>query len=98
MARLIIHAPTRAALTRARRNLANLLAADPAAKVELVVNGEAAKAEIEDPDPTTRPYLVLCRNSLNAAGLTPPDDARVTQAAVLYIAERQAEGWAYFRA
>lgn len=98
MLKLVLHAPTAAALNRARRNLANLLAADPNAEVELVINGEAVKAEMAAPDPVSRPHLVVCRNSLDAAGLSAPDDARVTRAAVLHIAQRQAEGWGYFRA
>jgi NitT/TauT family transport system ATP-binding protein len=98
MLKLVIHAPTAAALMRARRNVANLIAADPSAMVELVINGAAVTAEIENPDPATRLHLVVCQNSLDAAGLAAPPDARVTRAAILHIAQRQADGWSYFRA
>jgi NitT/TauT family transport system ATP-binding protein len=45
--RLLIHAPTVAALARARSNARNLLRADPTAEVEIVVNGGAVAAAIE---------------------------------------------------
>ena len=47
MTKLIVHAPTVAALARARRNVANLLKADPEATVELVVNGAAVGEAID---------------------------------------------------
>lgn len=96
--RLIIHAPTAAALHRARRNLANLLAAEPDAEVELVANGEAAVEAIEKPDHASQQYLVLCENSLRAASLEKPPEFRTTPAAVSYVARLQADGWSYFRA
>jgi intracellular sulfur oxidation DsrE/DsrF family protein len=98
MLKVIIHAPTPPALIRARRNLANLIAAEPSTVVELVINGEAVQAELKDPDQTTRPYLAICQNSLDHAGVDKPEDARTVPSAVLYISQRQAEGWVYFRA
>jgi len=98
MIRLLVHAPTVAALNRARRNIVNLLAAEPDATVELVVNAGAAAEAIASPDPATDSHLVLCENSLRAAGLEKPTDCRSVPAAVAYIARRQAEGWSYFRA
>ena len=96
--RLLIHAPTAGALVRGRRNLANLLAADPSAEVELVANGAAVAAALDAPDPATDARLVLCRNSLAAAGRSAPPGVRTVAAAVLHVAERQRDGWAYFRA
>lgn len=98
MTRLIVHAPTAAALERARRNIVNLLAAEPDATVELVVNAQAVGEAIYNPDPITDGHLVLCENSLRAAGLEGPTDCRSVPAAIAYIARRQAEGWSYFRA
>lgn len=98
MTRLIVHAPTVGALRRARRNIVNLLAAEPDATVELVVNAEAAVEAVANPDQATDAHLVLCENSLRAAGLERPRDSRSVPAAVGYIARRQAEGWSYFRA
>lgn len=98
MQRLIIHAPTVTALHRAYRNLANFLDKEPEALVELVVNGEAVVEAINAPDPRTNKYIVLCENSLRAAGLTAPAGFRTVPAAIHHISQRQAEGWSYFRA
>ncbi|MBN9472621.1 MAG: hypothetical protein ABS43_08265 [Bordetella sp. SCN 67-23] len=95
--RLVIHAPTPASLERGRRNVANLLKADGQAQVELVVNAGAVAAALGQPD-ATDVHLRLCGNTLAANGLTAPDGIVVVEAAVLHIARRQAEGWAYMRA
>jgi intracellular sulfur oxidation DsrE/DsrF family protein len=95
--RLIIHAPTAGALERGRRNLANLLKEAPDAEVELVVNAGAVVAALGKPDPQDG-HLRVCRNSLTANQLVAPEGVMVVPAAVLYIAQRQAEGWAYMRA
>lgn len=98
MVRLLVHAPTPDALVRARRNIANLLAADPSAEVELVVNGAATRAALDRPDPETDRYLVVCANSLTLTGTEAPEGTCIVGAAILHIARRQAEGWGYFRA
>ncbi|HAE00417.1 MAG TPA: hypothetical protein DCL95_10315 [Rhodospirillaceae bacterium] len=98
MMKLIVHAPTPDALIRARRNIQNLLRANPDAQVELVINGKAVPEALAAPDPDTDPYLVLCQNSLKAANLAAPEGYRIEAAAIEYIARRQMEGWAYFRA
>ncbi|AZG07634.1 hypothetical protein EGT29_06970 [Pigmentiphaga sp. H8] len=95
--KLVIHAPTPAALERGRRNVANLLKADGQAQVELVANAGAVAAALGQPD-ATDVHLRLCANTLAANGLTTPDGIAVVEAAVLHIARRQAEGWAYMRA
>ena len=95
--RLIIHAPTPNALDRARRNLANLLKLAPAAQVELVINAGAVAAALSKPDPLDH-HLCICRNTLVANQLTAPDGITVVPAAILHIAQRQADGWAYMRA
>lgn len=95
--RLVIHAPTPAALERARNNARNLLAARPDAQVRIVVNAGAVAAALDGPDAETDRLLRVCGNTLartgrGAGGLT------VVQAGVLDIAEAQAEGWGYMRA
>lgn len=95
--RLLIHAPTPGALERARRNLANLLKAAPDAEVELVANAGAVAAALEHPSPLDT-HLRLCRNTLENNALAAPPDIAVVPAAVLYLAQRQAQGWAYMRA
>ena len=95
--RLVIHAPTEAALARARANAANLLRAEPAAAAEIVINGPAVAAALASPHDTDR-LLRVCANTLATQDLdADPTIARV-KAAVLYIAQRQRDGWAYMRA
>ena len=95
--RLIIHAPTATALERGRRNLANLLKLAPDAEVELVINAGAVAAALSQPDALDG-HLRVCRNTLIANQLAAPDGVAVVPAAVLHIAQRQAEGWGYMRA
>lgn len=97
MIRLVIHAPTPEALERGRRNLANLLKADPDAQVELVANAGAVVAALKNPHDLDC-HLLVCRNSLIANELQAPEDINVVAAAVLHIAQRQHDGWAYLRA
>lgn len=96
--RLLIHAPTAAALARARSNARNLLAAAPEAEVEILANAEAAMAALETPDRATDPLLLVCANSLRARNAPLPDHLRRVEAAVLHAARRQAQGWGYWRA
>lgn len=95
--RLIIHAPTVASLERGRRNLANLLKAAPTAQVELVINAGAVSAALNAPSPLDS-HLRVCQNTLAANQLAVPEGVTVVAAAVLHIAQRQAQGWAYMRA
>ncbi|MDB5991690.1 MAG: hypothetical protein JWQ10_3093 [Herbaspirillum sp.] len=95
--RLIIHAPTATALERGRRNLANLLKLAPDAQVELVINAGAVAAALGKPDPLDG-HLRVCGNTLAVNQLVASEGVAVVPAAVLHIAQRQAEGWAYMRA
>jgi NitT/TauT family transport system ATP-binding protein len=97
MVRLLIHAPTPAALERGRRNLANLLKLAPDAQVELVVNAGGVAAALDAPHPLDA-HLRVCLNTLTANQRTVPEGVATVPAAVLYRAERQAEGWSYLRA
>jgi intracellular sulfur oxidation DsrE/DsrF family protein len=98
MLKLLIHAPTEAALQRALANARNLLLAEPQAQVEIVVNGAAALPALAIDDATLRARMVVCANSLARAGVAPPNDVAVVPAAVLHVAQQQAQGWAYWRA
>jgi intracellular sulfur oxidation DsrE/DsrF family protein len=97
MIRLLIHAPTPAALERGRRNLANLLKLAPDAQVELVVNAGGVGAALDTPHPLDA-HLRVCANTLVATQRTAPDGITTVPAAVLHLAERQADGWSYLRA
>lgn len=94
---LIIHAPTEAALQRARRNAANLQAAAPEAQIEIVINGPAVAAALDTPDATDG-LLRICGNTLANIHRDLPAGRQCVPAAVLHIAERQRDGWGYMRA
>jgi len=95
--RLVLHAPTEGALRRARSEARHLLASVPEAEIEIVVNADGARAAIQTADPDTDGLIVYCGKSLHEQGLSAPP-APVVSAALRYIAERQATGWAYIRA
>lgn len=95
--RLIIHAPTASALARARSNAANLLAIRHEARVEIVINGPAVAAALDNPHDTDA-LLRVCGNTLARLGRDLPDGLVQVSAAVVHIAERQQAGWAYMRA
>lgn len=97
MIQLLIHAPTPASLERARRNAANLKKADPQASVEIVANAGAVAAALGEPHSTDE-HLLLCQNTLTATGAQAPAHIQTVAAAVLHIAQRQQDGWAYMRA
>lgn len=96
--RVVLHAPTAAALKRARSNARNLLRAEPDATVRIIANAEAAAAALTTPDADTDRHLALCLNSLNAQGLEAPAGIATVPAAVVELARLQADGWAYIRA
>lgn len=95
--RLVIHAPTPAALERARSNARNLLKARPDAEVRIVVNAGAVAAALDSPDAETDRHLRVCGNTLAKTGRN-ADGLTVVAAGVLDIAEAQADGWGYMRA
>ncbi|TDO15302.1 MULTISPECIES: hypothetical protein [Halomonas] len=95
--RVLLHAPTAEALARARRNARHLGKAHPDAEMLILANAEAVAAALAIPDETD-PLLRLCRNSLAAQGLDNSSGLAEVEAAVVTLAERQAEGWAYIRA
>ena len=95
---VVLHAPTAAALARARRNLANLVAEEPDAAVLLIANADAVDAALATPDPATDRHLRLCRKTLARRGLTPPAAVATVESAVQELARLQAAGWAYIRA
>lgn len=95
--RLIIHAVDAESLQRARNNALNFLKARPAVALEIVVNAGAVAAALDAPHETDR-CLRLCANTLHKQQLEAPAHLAVVDAAVVYIAERQRDGWAYLRA
>lgn len=96
--KIVLHAPTPAALQRARSNAANLRAAAPQAQVRIIANSTAVEKAVGERDPGTDACLTLCQNSLKKHGVEAPGDVEVTPAAILLLAELQQQGWIYIRA
>lgn len=96
--RVVLHAPTPDALERARRNSVNLLKARPDSEVLIVANGKAVAAALAHPDAASDDLLLLCRNSLTAQNLSNDAGLSEVEAAIVTLAELQADGWAYVRA
>jgi intracellular sulfur oxidation DsrE/DsrF family protein len=95
--KVVFHAPTPGALTRARSNAKNLLRARPDAQVRIVVNADAVAALEDSGDPQTDPMIRVCENTLARQGRAAPPGMATVPAAVVALAELQAEGWAYIR-
>jgi len=97
--RIVLHAPTAAALTRARSNANNIAADDPAADVRIVVNGDAVAAVLEAPDAILDARTLVCPNTLGRMGRAAPSPLVVLpRGAALSLALMQREGWCYVRA
>lgn len=97
--RILLHAPTAGALTRARSNAANIAMNAPHRTVRIVVNSEAVAAVLDAPDATADGLTWVCPNTLAKIGRTAPDPLTVLpDGAVLAIAHLQMEGWCYVRA
>ena len=96
--RIVLHAPTEGALERAISNARNILTAEPGSEIEIVVNADGVAAALTVRDAELTPMLRYCANTLRNRGLEPPDGALTVDTAMLHLANRQAEGWAYIRA
>jgi len=96
--KVLLHAPTPAALERARNNAVNLRREDPAAEVRIIVNAQAVAMalDVENPDLDTLTWV--CPNTLAKTNRENRPPLRLLQgAAVLEIARLQGDGWAYIR-
>ena len=95
---IVLHAPTAAAVTRARNNAANLLKQSAPVEVRIVVNAEAVRAALDAPDPAADALTLVCPNTLARIERSAPEPFTVLdEAAVLAIARMQADGWHYIR-
>lgn len=96
---IILHAPTAAAVPRARSNAANLLKQPETVEVRIVVNADAVRAVLDEPNPDADRLTLVCPNTLDRIGRAAPAPLTVLdRGAVLAIARMQAEGWIYIRA
>lgn len=96
--RIVLHAPTASALTRARNNATNLLKQGVPVEVRIVVNAEAVRAVLDAPDSAGDALTFVCPNTLSRIDRAAPQPLTVLdEAAVLAIARMQADGWSYIR-
>ncbi|RYF15662.1 MAG: hypothetical protein EOO30_13865 [Comamonadaceae bacterium] len=97
--KILLHAPTAAAVARARSNAANLLKQPQSVEVRIAVNAEAVRAVLDTPDLAADGLTLVCPNTLARIGRAAPAPLTVLdEGAVLAIARMQAEGWRYIRA
>lgn len=97
--RIALHAPTPAALARARSNATNLARSASPPLVRIVVNGDGVAAALDAPDPGADALTLVCPNTLGRIGRSAPAPLTVLeQGAVLALAQMQQEGWLYIRA
>lgn len=97
--KILLHAPTAGAVTRARANAANLLKQPQPVEIRIAVNAEAVRTVLDAPDAAADGLTLVCPNTLARIGREAPAPLAVLdEAAVLAIARMQAEGWRYIRA
>lgn len=93
---LIIHAACAESLQRARNNTRNLLLNSPDIEIEIVINAGAVTAALAQKHETDS-LLRVCENTLkNTQQQTTTQ--QVVPAAIVYLVERQKQGWLYIRA
>lgn len=96
--KVVLHAPTLAALERARNNAMNLKRERPEADVRIIVNGEAVAQALDAAHPEADALTWVCPNTLARANRENRHPLRVLAGpAVLEIAQLQCDGWVYIR-
>lgn len=97
--RAVLHAPSSAALARARSNALNLRREAPDAEVRIVLNADAVAAALDTPHPQADRLTWLCPNTLAKSGRSAAAPLQVLPVgAVLALAQMQQQGWVYLRA
>lgn len=97
--RVLLHAPSAAAVARARSNALNLLKEQPTAEVRIVLNADGVAAALDAPHPQADPHTWVCPNTLETTGRTASAPLRALPVgAVLALVQLQREGWIYLRA
>lgn len=96
--RVLIHAPTANAVTRARNNAANLRQIAPHAEVRIIVNADGVAPLLDIPRPDTDEFTFVCENTLNRLGRVAPRPLQTVPASIFAIATMQQDGWFYVRA
>jgi intracellular sulfur oxidation DsrE/DsrF family protein len=96
--KVVLHAPTAAALVRARHEARGLLASPDRGIVRIVVGGEAVTSALDEPDPELDHLMVICADALTHAGRVAPAGTELTPSAGYLLSRLQRKGWAYVRA
>jgi len=97
--RILLHAPSAAALTRARGNATNLAKDAQLVLVRIVVNGAAVSAALDEPDASADAIPLVCPKTLQKIGRQALSLLTVlASGAILEIATLQRDGWRYVRA
>ena len=97
--KIILHAPTPAALGRARNNAINVMREAPDAQVRIVVNAQAVAAVLDAAEEEMDALTWLCPVTLLRTNRESRAPLQVLSgAAVLEVARMQKGGWVYIRA
>jgi len=96
--KVILHAPTPAALERARKNAVNLLRDAPDTELRIVLNAEAVEAALDQAHADADRHTWLCPMTLARIGRdNRPRLRAMAGPAVIEIARMQRAGWVYIR-
>jgi len=96
--KVILHAPTPAALERARNNAANFRRENPEADVRIIVNAEAVAAALDAAHPDMDARTWVCPNTLKRINReNRPPLQSLGGAAISEIVRLQGQGWIYIR-
>lgn len=96
--RILIHAPTKTSVTRARNNAANLRKLEPEAEVLILANADGVEAVLDQPREDTDTITLVCENTLSRIGRTAHAPLQTVPSSIVAIAGMQAQGWLYLRA
>lgn len=96
--RVLLHAPTASAVTRARNNAANLQKVAPDAEVRILVNADGVAALLDAPRADTDCLTLVCENTLNRIGRSAPSPLQMVPSSIHALATMQRDGWLYVRA
>lgn len=96
--KVLFHAPTSAALQRARSNATNVRREDPDVDVRIIVNAEAVAPALDEEHPDVDVLTWVCPNTLARINRENRTPLRLLDgAAVLKLARLQQNGWVYIR-
>ncbi|GAB1575716.1 hypothetical protein [Bordetella petrii] len=97
--KILLHAPTAAALERARSNAANVRREAPRAEVRILLNAAAVAAALDAPAHELDEATWLCPNTLRKIDREGRAPLNVLPgSSILEMARLQRAGWLYIRA